>query len=220
MRTPPFSKSLLRSLQSCRSHTALSHSSSASSPALAFPTLPAKCGRFHGRPPKAHRAPQPPFLLGRIVPHEARKQSAGRCVDRGDQVELFASPLRPIGLAGVPLHKFAESAAPQPPRVYRLHLLFRTRHNLPRIIHCRTIFLLASRPRSFARYSDASVGPSPPYDRCRRDFHHLLFDVVDLAIRRPPAQCGDHRLVATLFHSVQHAIQGERRPSSSGASPA
>src|SRR5580704_15557982 len=38
------------------SHTALSRSSSASSPTLAFPTLPATSGRFHARPPKAHCA--------------------------------------------------------------------------------------------------------------------------------------------------------------------
>ena len=38
---------------------------------------------------------------------------------------------------------------------------FVPRHSLPRIIHCRTVSLLASIPCFFPRYSAANVGPNP-----------------------------------------------------------
>src|ERR1035438_6380624 len=37
------------------------------------------------------------------------------------------------------------------------------RHSLPRIIHCRTVSLLASIPCFLSRYSAAKVGPNPSY---------------------------------------------------------
>src|SRR5437660_879819 len=44
-----------------------------------------------------------------------------------------------------------------------LTLSFFTRHNLPRIIHFRTVSLLASMPCLSSKYSAANVGPTPLY---------------------------------------------------------
>ena len=47
---------------------------------------------------------------------------------------------------------------------------FFARHSLPRIIHCRTVSLLALIPCFFLRYSAAKVGPNPLYTSADRIF--------------------------------------------------
>src|SRR5216683_2756255 len=47
---------------------------------------------------------------------------------------------------------------------------FFARHSLPRIIHCRTVSLLASIPCSLPKYSPASVGPNPWYTSADKIF--------------------------------------------------
>src|ERR1035441_4481911 len=65
-----------------------------------------------------------------------------------------------------------------------------TRHTFPRIIHCRTVSLLASIPCFFRRYSAASVGPKPRYTSAERIFtasHSMASSILrfDGLPRRP-----------------------------------
>jgi hypothetical protein len=94
----------------------------------------------------------------------------GRVVDHRDQVQLLSPPFRPIVLAGVPLHQLSIAAPPRPPYVRLLHLLFLGRYSFPRIIHCRTVSLLASMPCFFPGYSAPSVGLNPRYTSADRIF--------------------------------------------------
>src|ERR1700733_7401863 len=81
------------------------------------------------------------------------------------------------------------------------------RHSLPRIIHCRTVSLLASMPCFFSKYSAAKVGPNPWYTGADKIFT-ASFSVLS-SIRRFdgfPRRAVHHGLVAALLQPVEQPL--------------
>ena len=111
---------------------------------------------------------------------------------------------QPVMIAGVPLHHLPKPAPPRPPCGPPHLLLPSPATAWPRIIHFRTVSLLASISCFFPN-TPPPTSDRIPVHRCRQDLHCLARSSLRSSVRRPSPQPVDYGFVPTLLQPVQQS---------------